>query len=177
MEQKQKRYTVVLVVIALMFALGVNTLLVYVLVKQGPQGVQGVKGDLGVQGVQGEQGIQGVQGVQGERGVQGAQGVQGPKGDKGDQGDMAIIVSAGVEDHFTSVWLFSDHHNIQGYMVNFGSLTANNVQLKMTWSLGNGQFVYHTLGFGNMAGHQIKPVDVTYDFEGNGAFSYTVAWN
>jgi hypothetical protein len=167
--QQQRFFTVVLVLTVLLIALVLNTVIVYVLLKQGPQGVEGDQGSQGVQGVQG------IQGVQGERGLQGAQGVKGDKGDPGDT--AAIYVSAGVDDHFTSVWLMPDHHNVQGYMVNFGSSTANDVQLKMTWNLGNGQFVYHTLYTGNMVGHQIMPVDVTYDFEGQGAFSYTVWWS
>ena len=47
---------------------------------QGEQGIQGEKGD------KGDQGIQGIQGEKGDKGDQGAQGVKGDPGEKGDPG-------------------------------------------------------------------------------------------
>ena len=137
---------------------------------QGIQGVKGDKGDQGDQGLKGDQGIQGVQGLKGDQGIQGIQGIQGPAG------NVAVYVSAGLVDYYSWIWLGADHHNVQGYIINFGSTTANNVQIKMTWNLGGGAYVYKTYYAGAMAGHQITKLDITYDFDNQGSFSYTVDW-
>ena len=120
--------------------------------------------------IPGPQGIQGIQGVKGDKGDQGIQGIQGPAG------NVAVYVSAGLVDYYSWIWLGADHHNVQGYIINFGSTTANNVQIKMTWNLGGGAYVYKTYYAGAMVGHQIAKLDVTYDFDNQGSFSYTVDW-
>jgi len=171
----------------IMFAVGLAFVLIvaiaaayafsaYIPGPQGNQGIQGIQGLQGEQGVKGDKGDQGIQGIQGDRGPQGIQGI-GVKGDKGDAGNVAVYVSAGITDHFSNVWLFTDHHNVQGYVINFGSTSASNVQIKMTWNLGGGTYVYKTYFAGTMQGHQIADIDVTYDFEGQGIFSYTVEWS
>jgi len=158
------------VLIAVLF----STLIAFFIVKQGPPGIQGLKGDKGEQGIQGTQGIPGIQGIQG---IQGLKGDKGEQGIQGPPGNVAVFVSAGLTDLFTSVWLFTDHHNVVGYIINFGSTAAYNAQIKMTWNLGGGTYVYKTIFEGTMQGHQIIRIDINYDFEGQGVFSYTTEWN
>ena len=142
------RKTLAAILIAtVLIAVLFSTLIAFFIVKQGPPGIQGLKGD------------------------KGEQGIQGPPG------NVAVFVSAGLTDLFTSVWLFTDHHNVVGYIINFGSTAAYNAQIKMTWNLGGGTYVYKTIFEGTMQGHQIIRIDINYDFEGQGVFSYTTEWN
>jgi len=122
-------------------------------------------------------GSQGIQGTQGEQGVQGIQGARGEKGYNGTKGGIDPYVSAGLIDHFASNWLGTDHHTVQGYVINFGSTNANNVKISMTWSMGAGSYVYKTYNCYILTGHQISYIDVTYDFESQGVLSYTVTWD
>ena len=168
MSESSKGTLVALLIVTVLVSVLFSTAISFLIIKQGPEGIQGPKGDKGEQGEQGRQGIQGPQGIQG---------IQGPPGPQGPPGTVAVFVSAGLTDVFTSVWLFTDHHNVQGYVINFGDTQAYNVYVQMAWNLGGGSFVYKTYVIGTMEGHQITHIDVKYDFEGEGAFSYTVQWN
>lgn len=165
------------------FALGLIVVLVcsvllsfsiaYRFVKIGPIGP---RGEQGIQGIQGEQGVQGEQGSQGIQGERGPQGIQGPKGDKGDPGDIAVDVTCVLKSTFQSIWLGKDKHSVHGYILNWGTNNAYNVQIKLTWNQGSGKYVYKTISIGTMLGHQINEISITYRFEGSGSFSYEVQW-
>jgi len=152
---------------------------------QGIKGEKGEKGDTGdtgpqgLQGIQGEQGLTGAQGDTGLRGIQGQigpQGEEGEKGEKGDTGEVAVDVSALITVTFTSVWLGDDRHDVEGFIVNFGTETAYDVEIDMTWDLGEGIFVYKTKYIGILGGHEIEEIDETYFFEGTGTYSYEITW-
>lgn len=146
----------------------------------GPQGSEGIAGEMGPSGAQGEQGIQGVQGPKGDKGDTGATGPQGPqglKGDKGDPGGVEADVSALIDVAFTSIWLGDDRHDVTGFVVNFGTEAAFNVNIKLTWYLGDGQYVYKTITIGIMLGHKIEDIDETYYFEDQGTWWYEITWD
>jgi len=171
----------------------------------GPQGIQGIQGETGLTGPQGEQGIQGLTGDKGDTGAtgpQGLQGEQGPKGDKpahqwsgtslrfqnpdgswgsyvdlkGDAGEVAVDVSALISVTFTDIWLGDDTHDVEGFIVNFGTGPAYDVKIDLTWNLGGGIYVYKTINVGTLSGHEIDEIDVTYYFEGTGTVSYEITW-
>lgn len=152
---------------------------------QGPKGEKGDKGDRGPQGVQGEQGPlgpkgdtgdTGLTGEQGLRGLQGLEGPEGPQGEKGDPGDVAVDISALITSTFTSVWLGDDEHEVEGFVVNFGTGVAFDVQVDLTWDLGEGKFVYKTIYVGMMLGHEIEEIKETYYFEEKGTYWYEITW-
>ena len=149
----------------------------------GPQGPKGIAGEMGLSGAEGEQGIQGVQGPKGDKGDTGATGPQGPqglrglKGDKGDPGGVEADISALIHVAFTSILFGDDRHDVTGFLANFGTETATNVKIKMTWSLGGGRYVYKTITIGTMYGHEIEDLDQTYYFEGAGSWWYEITWD
>lgn len=123
-------------------------------------------------------------GPKGDPGPQGLQGLQGPKGDKGDQGEPGITIISAPADirilitvTYTSVWLGEDRHDVEGFVINFGTETAYNVKIKLTWDLGEGMYVYKTIDIGNPWGHYVGPFKATYYFEGQGTFSYEITWD
>lgn len=129
---------------------------------QGPKGDKGDKGDQGIQGLQGEQG---------------PIGPQGEKGEKGDPGEVPVDVEALIIVTFTSVWLGDDRHDVEGFIINFGTETAYNVKIDLTWDLGEGKFVYKTINVGNVWGHYIGSISETYYFEEQGTYSYEITWD
>jgi len=149
---------------------------------QGIKGEKGVKGDTGdtgpqgLQGIQGEQGLTGAQGDTGALGLRGLQGIQGEVGPEGPPGEVAVDVSTLITVTFTSVWLGDDRHDVDGFIVNFGTETAYDVEIDMTWDLGEGIFVYKTIYIGILWGHGIEEIDETYFFEGTGTISYEITW-
>jgi len=141
----------------------------------GPQGLQGVAGPQGTQGPQGIQGPEGSQGSPGETGLQGPQGETGPQGPPGTE--MAADVSALLTITFTSVSPGDDRHDVEGIIINFGTETAYNVTIDLTWDLGGGMYVYKTINVGNPWGHYIGEIGATYYFEGQGTVSYEITWD
>lgn len=89
---------------------------------------------------------------------------------------MAVDVSALISSTFTSVWLGDDRHDVEGFIVNFGTDPAYNVKIDQTWNLGAGVYVYKTINIGTLFGHEIKEIDITYYFEGTGTYSYEITW-
>jgi hypothetical protein len=65
---------------------------------------------------------------------------------------------------------------VKGYILNFGGKVASNVVVSMSWIVG-GVTVSQDYAFGSMNPYSIKTFDVTYSFEGNGPFSYSVSWS
>ena len=149
--------------------------------QKGETGLHGEQGSLGPQGEQGPLGPQGPKGDKGDTGPQGSQGAQGPPGPEGPEGPpgagAAADVSALITVTFTSILLGDDRHEVEGFIVNFGTESAYNVGVKLTWNLGGGQYVYKTISIGTMWGHDIGEIDVTYYFEGAGTWSYVIEWD
>jgi len=149
---------------------------------QEVKGEKGDKGDQGLQGMQGEQGPIGPKGDEGDtgltgtQGLRGLQGLEGPQGEKGDPGEVAVDVKALITVTFTDVWLGDDKHEVEGFVVNFGTGVAFDVQIDLTWDLGEGKFVYKTIYMGTMLGHKIQEIDITYYFEGTGTYSHEITW-
>jgi hypothetical protein len=145
---------------------------------QGPKGDKGDKGDTGAQGATGATGATGPQGPQGEKGDTGATGATGPQGDTGPPGPTptpASHVGAVLQDTYTNYLLGIDTHRVTGYVVNFGDKTAESITVSMYWSVG-GVVVSQSSVFGNVPAYSLATFDLTYSFEGNGPFSYTVSW-
>lgn len=145
-------------------------------IEVGPQGPKGDQGDPGLPGETGPGGPQGLQGLTGPQGPQGETGPEGPAGPEGPPGEVAVDVSALISVTFTSIWLGDDRHDVEGFIVNFGTDTAYNVEIDLTWDLGAGKYVYKTISIGTMFGHGIEEIDVTYYFEGTGTYSYEITW-
>lgn len=161
------------IIAVLLASLLLNYAISVTVIQTGPQGDEGDTGPQGEQGIQGPQGETGSQGLQGESGPQGIQGIPGPQGEPG---DVAVDVSALVSVAFTSIWLGDDRHDVSGLIVNFGTETAYDVKIELTWDLGGGKYVYKTINIGSMVGHAIKSISATYYFEGQGTYSYEITW-
>ena len=142
----------------------------------GPEGEQGLAGPAGPQGATGIQGPQGTIGVQGPQGPQGETGIQGPKGDKGDPGDVGVDVTALLTFTYTDIWLGDDQQDVQGFIINFGTASAYTVEINITYNMGEGAYVYKTITVGTLQGHEIREINVTYNFEGQGTATYTITW-
>ena len=120
------------------------------------------------------------QGPQGETGPQGNTGPQGPQGETGPQGPSGTVpadVEALITETFVSVWPGTDRHQIEGFIINFGTETAYNAKIELTWDSGGGMFVFQTIEVGNVWGHYVGNIGETYYFEGQGAFSYEITWD
>jgi hypothetical protein len=167
----------------------------------GPKGEKGDKGDTGATGPQGPQGATGSQGPAGPTGATGATGPAGAKGDKGDTGATgatgatgpqgpqgiqgvppppAAHVGATLQDAYTYLAFSVDTHRVTGYIVNFGDKIATNVIVSMNWTNVGGSpgvTVSQTNAFGSMAPYSIKTFDMTYSFDNDGTFAYSVSWS
>lgn len=163
----RKTFTIGLTVVLI-----ASVLLSYIICSAVIPVIQGPKGERGGLGPQGPQGVQGVQGPQGE------QGVQGPKGDKGDPGTVAVDVTAALAWKWTRVWLGDDKQEVDGYAINFGTTSAYNVKIELTWDLGEGKYVYKTIYLGTMPGHGIRGISETYYFEGQPvSVAHEITWD
>ena len=159
MSDLSKKTVVVSVVLALIVSLVASAAMTYLFSKPGPAGANGTNGTNGTNGATGPQGIQGIQGPQGPPGT------------------VAVYVSAGLTDAYTYYWLGIDHHQVSGYAINFGSNTAYNVIVQLTWTMGGGTYVYKNIHLGSMPGHQVVRVDNGFDFDNQGSMSYTIQWS
>jgi len=128
------------------------------------QWAKGPKGDKGDPGPTGEQGSIGPQGLQGERGP------------PGPSGGVAADVKALIVVTYTYSYWGEDRHDVEGIIINFGTETAYNVKIKITWDLGGGKFVYKTIDVGTAWGHYIGNIKETIYFEGQGTYSYEITW-
>lgn len=99
-------------------------------------------------------------------------GPQGPQGVPPNQANVSTILS----NTYTYVALGVDSHHIMGYLVNFGNKAANNVIISMSWTVG-GVMVSQNYNYGPMPGYSFRTVDVTYSFDNNGPFTYSVSWS
>ena len=142
---------------------------------QGPAGATGAQGLPGPTGATGAKGDKGDTGAQGPTGATGAQGIQGVKGDTGTV-IPAAHVSADLKDTYTYIWLGTDSHVVNGYLINFGDKTAYNVQVTMTWIVG-GVNVSQVSNFGDIAPYSIQTFAATYSFENDGTMTYTIVWS
>jgi len=121
--------------------------------------------------------IQGPKGDPGPQGERGPQGLQGPKGEKGDPGTVAVDVTAVVTWTWTDVWFGEDKQEVEGYAINFGTSSAYNVKIEITWNLGEGKYVYKTVYLGTMNGHEIRHISETYYFDGRPVeVTKTITW-
>jgi len=142
-------------------------------VKVGPQGPPGPQGNTGPQGLTG---LQGETGPQGPQGLQGETGPQGPQGEKGDPGTVAVDITGYLTDTYTYSWLGIDEHQVEGFIVNWGTQPAYNVVLTLTWELGAEQEHTATISIGILLGHEFDRISETYYFEGQGNLYYDVTW-
>lgn len=118
--------------------------------------IQGPKGDTGSQGAQGEQGIQGI------------------RGPIGPAGEVEPDVKALLTSTYTDIWLGTDYHDVEGLMINFGSDSAYNVAVTITWhTVGGGEHTEPTDLIGSFSGHQIYEYSKRYYIEGG--FDY-ITW-
>jgi len=157
-------------IVGLVIAILVSTSISALVVTQtdlakGPQGETGPQGDTGSQG------------PQGDTGSQGPQGDTGPQGAEGPPGTVPADVKALITETFVSVWLAPDRHHIEGFIINFGTETAYNVKIELTWDLGGGMYVFQTIDAGNLWSHYVGNIGATYYFEGQGTFSYEITWD
>ncbi len=128
-------------------------------------------------GPQGDIGPQGETGPQGDTGPQGPQGETGPQGSEGPPGTLPADLKVLITETFVPVWPGDDRHDIEGFMINFGTETAYNVKIEMTWDLGGGMYVFKTIEAGNVWSHYVGNIGATYYFEGQGTFSYEITWD
>jgi len=153
-----------ILVAGLIAAIIISTLLSIVIIAQTDL-AQGPQGDIGPPG---ETGPQGDIGPQGET---------GPQGPEGPPGTGPADVKALITETFVPVWPGADRHQIEGFLINFGTETAYNVTIEMTWDLGGGIYILQTIESGNVWGHYVGNVGATYYFEGQGTFSYEITWD
>ena len=151
-------------------AIIISTLLSTVIIDQTDL-AKGPQGDTGPQGPQGETG------PQGDTGPQGPQGETGPQGSEGPPGTLPADLKVLITETFVPVWPGDDRHDIEGFMINFGTETAYNVKIEMTWDLGGGMYVFKTIEAGNVWSHYVGNIGATYYFEGQGTFSYEITWD
>jgi len=144
---------------------------------KGNLGPQGIAGNQGSPGPQGETGPQGPQGETGPQGARGPQGPQGERGPVGPSGGVTADAKALIIDTYTWIPVTDDKHRVEGFIINFGTENAYNVNVKFTWYLGDGKYVYKTIFIGTLFSHDIEKIDVTYWFEGSGTYYYDITWD
>lgn len=150
-----------------------------IVIKVGPQGEKGDKGDKGETGPMGSTGPQGIQGETGPRGYTGPQGEQGEQGPQGDPGGVEPDVTATLTSKCIDVWGGTDYHDVEGFLINFGSDPAYSVTITITWGIyGGGVHTEPPHWIGTLSGHQIYDYSKRYYFEGGYDYiTWSITWN
>jgi hypothetical protein len=140
------------------------------------------------------QGPQGEQGPQGPAGVTGAQGPQGEQGLAGENGKDANLNAdiTGLLTYYPNCQIFDGHaesgtgrapagwatgwHSVVGFLVNFGTESAENVTIHMMWeNVTNNVSWENIIYIGHLAGHGLY--NVAWDTYVPGSDSETFNWS
>lgn len=71
----------------------------------------------------------------------------------------------------------TDRHDVDGLIVNFGTETAYNAKIELTWDLGIQGSHVATIELGNVWGHYIGEISETFYFEFDGPVSWEITWD
>lgn len=140
------------------------------------------------QGPQGEQGLQGPAGV---TGPQGSQGEQGPAGENGKDANLDADVT-GLLTYYPNSRIFDGHaesgtgrapagwasgwQSVVGFLVNFGTESAENVNIHMVWENVTDNIRWeNTIYVGHLGGHGLY--NVAWDTYVPGSDSETFNWS
>jgi len=161
------------IIVAILASSFISTIIATQFGLQGLQGPKGDRGDTGLQGSAGPQGIQGTQGLQGPTGPKGDTGPPGPPG------GVEPDVTASLTSTYTDVPFGTDYHDVKGLVINFGSSSAYNVTIKITWHItGGGEHTEPADSIGTLFGHQIYEYSKRYYFEGGYDYiTWEITWS
>ena len=154
------------ILLSIMINYGVSS----IVIKQGPRGPQGETGP---------QGPPGPEGPQGPQGEQGPQGPMGPRGPEGPPGGVEADLSAYLESdmmHIDSKTILT----LTGFMINFGSQAAYNVQIEFTFTIRGGDYRRTYDLTTPMWGHDIRRLWIQYSFDfyfDSYSYSWDITWD
>ena len=105
---------------------------------------------------------------------EGLQGERGPTGEKGDPGTVAVDITAFITQNWNDGL---NIHEIEGWIVNWGTDTAYDIKLTITWWYGSEKEHSELIYIETLEGHKFEYISETYYFEGQGhPFYYDVTW-
>ena len=130
-------------------------------------------------GLQGPPGPPGPQGPMGPEGPPGPEGPMGPPGPPGPPGGVEPDVTAWFTSTYTDVWFGTDYHDVEGWVINFGSEPAYNVKIKITWHIfGGGEHTEPEVLIGTLSGHEIYRFSERFYFEGGYDYiTWEITWD
>jgi len=156
-------------IVAILSSIMINYGISSIFIKQGPRGPQGETGP---------QGLPGPEGPQGPQGEQGPQGPMGPRGPEGPPGGVEADLSAYLE----SDWMYIEpktYLTFTGFLINFGSQPAYNVQIKFTFTIHGGEFI-RTYDYGAIGGHDVSRLWIQFSFDlyfDSYSYSWDITWD
>jgi hypothetical protein len=124
-----------------------------------------------------------VNGLKGDKGDTGATGPQGPKGDtgatgpagpQGPSGNIPVALSANLDSSMMDV----NQKTIvtfTGFIINFGTTTANNVVIRFTFIINEGQFIKTYNLPSSIGGQSVRSLWIQFPFDFQFS-SYNVNW-
>jgi hypothetical protein len=69
-----------------------------------------------------------------------------------------------------------DAHVVEGFLINYGTDTAMNVQVEVIWTLAGNDVETRIIHVGTVTGCSILPLNVIFYFEDDGPNQYQISW-
>ena len=88
--------------------------------------------------------------------------------------EKAYITASIKDDKLSNAY----SHNVKGTIVNFGSVTANNIVIVVKWYLQGTSFHQETITIPSLAGRTLIDLSFSYVFGGSAdSLQYTITWD